>query len=97
MLNITELNAQIWRAVVVMDDGTEALLVVGKSSNAVHAAYPKQLEELFKMLDENEKNSIQMVSLQRWSGAPDAGCWEHFSELKMPASLRQRNKVAASI
>lgn len=97
MLNITEVNAQIWRAVVVMDEGAEALLVVGKSSSSVRTSYLKQLEELYLLLDENEKNSVQMVSLQRWAGAPDAGCWEHFSELKIPASLRPRMKIAATI
>ena len=89
MLNITEVNAQIWRAVVVMEEGAEALLVVGKSSTAVRTSYVKLFEELYQLFDESERNAIQMISLQRWAGAPDAGCWEHFSELKIPSSLRR--------
>jgi hypothetical protein len=82
----TESKAQGWRAVAVFDDGRpEALILIGRSSTQVRAGY---IESFMDLLDDEEREGVQSIALQRWQGAPDAGRWMHQTNLKVPASNR---------
>jgi hypothetical protein len=35
------------------------------------------------------------IALERWHGAPDAGCWEQQSTLKVPATAAKVARMAA--
>ncbi len=88
----TESKAQGWRATARFDDGREALLLIGRSSTQVRSGYVDSFNDL---LDDEEKEQIESISLQRWHGAPDAGTWEHQSTLKVPVSTPKLARVAA--
>jgi hypothetical protein len=90
MLIQTESKAQGWRAVAVLN-GQEALLFVGRSSTQVRAGYAEAFAEL---LDADEKESVAVVRLQQWQGAPDAGKWLDKAELKVPVPTGRLLKVA---
>lgn len=82
----TEAKAQGWRAVAVFDDGRpEALVLLGRSSTQVRAGY---VESFMDLLDDEERDHVQSVALQRWQGAPDAGRWMHQTNLKVPNLAR---------
>jgi hypothetical protein len=82
----TESKAQGWRAVAVFgDERGEALIVIGRSSTQVRASYVEAFMELF---DEEEREQVNSIALQRWQGAPDAGRWLHQTNLKVPTSAR---------
>ena len=77
----TEEKAQGWRAMAVFEDGREALVFVGRSNSNIRQNYEDSYKELF---DDEEKEQIVTINLQRWHGAPDAGCWENVTTLKVP-------------
>ncbi|GIW80258.1 MAG: hypothetical protein KatS3mg105_2065 [Gemmatales bacterium] len=81
----TEAKPQGWRAVAVFDDRPDALLYLGRSSTQVRAGYQ---EAFFEVLDEEEREHVRNISLQRWHGAPDAGKWMHLTNLNVPAPVR---------
>jgi hypothetical protein len=82
----TESKAQGWRAVAVFaDERGEALIVIGRSSTQVRGSYIESFMELF---DEEEREQVQTIALQRWQGAPDAGRWLHQTNLKVPTTAR---------
>jgi hypothetical protein len=82
----TESKAQGWRAVAVFDDGrAEALILIGRSSTQVRAGYVESFTEL---LDDEEREHVETISLQRWHGAPDAGRWMHQTSLKVPGTVK---------
>jgi hypothetical protein len=82
----TESKAQGWRAVAVFeDDRAEALILIGRSSTQVRAGY---VESFMDLLDEEEREQVKTIALQRWQGAPDAGRWMHQTNLKVPTSAR---------
>ena len=84
MIIHTESKPQGWRAVAVFSDGrTEALLYLGRSSTQVRAGY---VEAFLEVLDDEERDNVESVALQRWNGAPDAGRWMPQSILKVPAN-----------
>jgi hypothetical protein len=85
----TEAKPQGWRAVAVFDDRPEFLIYLGRSSTQVRAGYAAAFMEL---LDEEERERVRSVALQRWHGAADAGRWLHQTNLTLPTSA----KVAAS-
>ena len=87
----TESKAQGWRAMARFEDGREALLLIGRSSTQVRQGYVESFSDL---LDEEEREQIVSISLQRWHGAPDAGNWEHQTSLKVPTTA-PRLRVAA--
>jgi hypothetical protein len=87
----TESKAQGWRAMARFDDGREALLLIGRSSTQVRQGYVESFSDL---LDDEEREQIVSISLQRWHGAPDAGNWEHQGTLKVPVAA-PRLRVAA--
>lgn len=86
MIYQTESKAQGWRAVAVFgDDRAEALILIGRSSTQVRAGY---IDSYMELLDEEEREHVQSIALQRWQGAPDAGRWMHQTNLKVPSGAR---------
>lgn len=77
----TEAKPQGWRAVAVFDDRGDRLLYLGRSSTQVRAGFA---EAFFDVLDDEERDHVRAISLQRWHGAPDAGRWMHLSHLNVP-------------
>ena len=92
MLIVTESMAQGWRAVAVFQDQTEALLFVGRSSTQVRGGYAEAYNE---QLESDERDVVSTIKLQQWQGAPDAGKWLDKAELRLPASVRVKEKMAA--
>lgn len=86
----TEAKPQCWRAVAVFDDRPEALLYLNRSSPQVRAGYRAAYMDL---LDEEERNHVKSVSMQRWQGAPDSGRWVHQSDLPVP--MKEKIAIAA--
>ena len=78
----TEAKAQGWRAVAVFDDRPEQLLYLNRSSTQVRAGFS---EPFFELLDDEEREHVKSVSLQRWQGTPDSGRWIHQSNLAIPS------------
>lgn len=85
MLIQVESKAQGWRAVAVFDDRADALIFVGRSSTQVRQEYIESFMELF---DEEEREHVTTIQLQQWSGAPDAGRWNHKSNLRLPTPAK---------
>ena len=81
----TEAKPQGWRAVAVFDDRPEQLLYLNRSSTQVRAGFR---EPYFELLDDEEREHVKSVSLQRWQGTPDSGRWIHQSNLMMPTVER---------
>lgn len=81
----TEAKPQGWRAIAVFDDHSERLLYVGRSSTHVRAGFTTAFHEL---LDEEEREHVRSISLQRWHGAPDAGHWIHQTNLAVPTMAK---------
>ena len=81
----TESKPQGWRAVAVFDDRGDRLLYLGRSSTQVRAGYNQAFLEV---LDEEEREHVRSISLQRWHGAPDAGRWMHQTNLTVPSQIK---------
>jgi hypothetical protein len=81
----TEAKPQGWRAVAVFDDRTDRLLYLGRSSTQVRAHFATAF---FEVLDDEEREHVRSISLQRWHGAPDAGRWMHQTNLTVPAKAK---------
>ena len=81
----TESKPQGWRAIAVFDDRGERLLFVGRSSTQVRAGFPGAFNEV---LDDEEREHVRSISLQRWHGAPDAGRWVHQTNLAVPTGVK---------
>jgi hypothetical protein len=77
----TEAKPQGWRAVAVFEDRPDQLLYLNRSSTQVRAGLRTAFLEV---LDEEEREHVKTISLQRWHGAPDAGRWMHQSNLAIP-------------
>ena len=77
----TEDKPNGWRAVAIFEDGTEALIVVGRTSNQVRCDYGPAIATLFSV---DELKSIRSISLQSWFGSPDAGKWVDRAKLDAP-------------
>jgi len=88
----TESKAQGWRAMAKFEDGREALLLIGRSSTAVRQGY---VESFTDLLDEEEREQVVSIALERWHGAPDAGTWEAQTTLKVPATAARVARLAA--
>ena len=83
MFDLSESKAQGWRAIAVLDDGSEALVMIGMSSAQIRAGYVAAFHEMF----EEEPGGVAGVSdirLEQWYGAPDAGRWTHKNTLRIP-------------
>ncbi|MCC6421306.1 MAG: hypothetical protein IT429_23965 [Gemmataceae bacterium] len=81
----TEAKPQGWRAVAVFDDRPEALLYLGRSSTQVRAGFTTAF---FEVLDDEERDAVRSIRLERWHGAPDAGRWQQQSVLPVPTAAR---------
>ena len=81
----TESKPQGWRAVAVFDDRGDRLLYLGRSSTQVRAGFA---EAYFEVLDDEEREHVRSISLQRWHGAPDAGRWIHQTNLTVPVKAK---------
>jgi hypothetical protein len=88
----TEEKAQGWRAMAKFEDGREALLLIGRSSTQVRQGY---VESFTDLLDEEEREQVISISLERWHGAPDAGVWEAQTTLKVPTTAAKMARLAA--
>jgi hypothetical protein len=85
----TETKPQCWRAVASFDDRPDQLIYLGRSSTQVRAGYAGPY---FDLLDDEEREHVRSIALQRWNGAPDSGRWVHQTALNIPTS----SKLAAS-
>jgi hypothetical protein len=46
------------------------------------------VQAFFEVLDDEERDHVRSVSLQRWHGAPDAGRWLHQTNLPVPVKAK---------
>lgn len=81
----TESKPQGWRALAIFDDRADRLLYLGRSSTQVRAGFG---EAFFDVLDDEEREHVRSISLQRWHGAPDAGRWMHLTNLMVPMAAK---------
>jgi uncharacterized protein YbdZ (MbtH family) len=81
----TEAKPQGWRAMAVFDDRADCLLYLGRSSTQVRAGFS---ESFFELLDDEEREHVKSISLQRWHGAADAGRWMHQANLNLPSKAK---------
>ena len=81
----TEAKPQGWRAIADFDDRPECLLYVGRSSTQVRANFG---ESFFDLLDDEERDHVRSISLQRWQGAPDSGRWLNQTNLTVPTRAK---------
>jgi hypothetical protein len=81
----TEAKPQSWRAVAVFEDRSERLVYLGRSSTQVRANFA---EAYFEILDDEEREHVRAIALQRWHGAPDAGRWLHQTNLTIPVKAK---------
>jgi hypothetical protein len=81
----TEAKPQGWRAMAVFEDRSERLVYLGRSAPQVRANFA---ESYFEILDDEERDLVRSIALQRWHGAPDAGRWLHQSNLTMPVKAK---------
>jgi hypothetical protein len=81
----TEAKPQGWRAMALFDDREDRLLFVGRSSTQVRAGFAAAFTEI---LDDEDREHVGSISLQRWHGAPDAGRWVHQTNLTIPTGVK---------
>ena len=81
----TEAKPQGWRAMAIFDDRGERLVYLGRSSTQVRAGF---VSAFFEVLDDEERDHVSSISLQRWHGAPDAGRWMHQTSLTVPSKVK---------
>jgi hypothetical protein len=87
MFDLSESKAQGWRAIAVLEDGSEALVMIGMSSAQIRAGYVSALEEMFEEEPEGVA-AITDIRLEQWYGAPDAGRWIQKNTLRNPAKVK---------
>jgi hypothetical protein len=76
----TESKLQCWRALAITDN-EEFLLCLGLSSTQVRGVYVEAFEQV---LDEEKKDQVQAIALERWNGAADVGRWTKQTNLTVP-------------
>ena len=81
----TEAKPQGWRAMAVFEDRSERLVYLGRSAPQVRANFA---EAYFEILEDDERDLVRSIALQRWHGAPDAGRWLFQSNLVMPVKAK---------
>lgn len=92
MLYQTETKPQCWRAVAIFDDRPDFLLYLNRSSTQVRAGFRTAY---FDLLDDEEREHIKAISLQRWNGAPDSGRWVHQTNLVVPTEKLEKLAMPA--
>jgi hypothetical protein len=85
MFQQTEAKHQGWRAVAVFDDRNDCLIYLGHSSPQVRQNFA---DAFFEILDDEEREHVRSISLQRWHGAPDIGRWMHQQNLVVPVRAK---------
>ena len=96
MFQYTEAKPQCWRAVAVFDDRPDQLIYLHRSSTQIRAGFRQAFLDLF---DEEEREHVTAIALQRWEGAADAGRWVHQTNLQVPVPAGMEKvleKVAAA-
>ena len=88
----TEAKPQCWRAVAIFEDRSERLVYLGRSSTQVRAGLTQAFFEVFE--EDEERDQIKSIALQRWHGAPDAGRWQHQTNLKVPVPVARLARSA---
>jgi hypothetical protein len=83
MFDLSESKAQGWRAIAVLEDGSEALVMIGMSSAQIRAGYVAALQEMFEE-EPGGVSGVTDIRLEQWYGAPDAGRWTHKNTLRIP-------------
>ena len=81
----TESKPQGWRAMAIFDDRGERLIFLGRSSTQVRAGFA---QAYFEVLDDEEREHVRAIALQRWHGAPDAGRWMNQTTLTIPTHAK---------
>lgn len=81
----TEAKPQGWRAMAVFEDRSERLIYLGRSSIQVRNNFGPAY---FEVLDDEEREQVQTIALQRWHGAPDSGKWLHHTNLTLPVQTK---------
>ena len=81
----TEAKPQSWRAVAVFEDRPDCLIFLGRSSTQVRAGVSTAF---FEVLDEDERDSVRAVRLERWQGAADSGRWMQQTTLTIPSLVK---------
>lgn len=81
----TEAKPQCWRAVAILEDRSERLIYLGRSSTQVRGGFAQAFQELF---DDDERDRVTSIALQRWNGAPDAGRWVQQANLSLPVTMK---------
>ncbi|QDV33198.1 hypothetical protein [Tautonia plasticadhaerens] len=84
-------GTQDWRAIAQLSSGGERLLCVGESSSQVRAAYVGAWGEVIR---DEDRPTVQTISLQKWIGQVWAGTWEHQQTLDVPATPRKEKAEA---
>ena len=79
-------GTQDWRAIAQLSSGGERLLCVGESPSQVRAAYVGAWGEVIR---DEDRPTVQTISLQKWTGLAWAGSWEHQQALDVPANPRK--------
>jgi len=79
----TEAKPQCWRAVAEFDDRPDQLVYLHRSSTQVRNGYRQAFLELF---DDEEREHVTGIALERWHGAPDAGQWMNQTSLQKPVT-----------
>jgi len=81
----TEAKPQGWRAVAVFDDRGDRLIYLGRSSTQVRNGFS---EAFFEVLDDEERDHVRTIALQRWQGAADSGHWLQQTNLTIPSRVK---------
>jgi hypothetical protein len=81
----TESKPQCWRAVAVFEDRPSLLIYLGRSSTQVRANFAPAY---FEVLDDDKREQVRSVALERWQGAPDSGRWIQQTTLAIPTTAK---------
>ncbi len=79
--SLTERKPSNWRALAVYKDGRECLLLVGPNFSYVTENYDTPF---YDYLEEDEREMVEKIHLQKWVGAPDNGHWQNQRQLAKP-------------
>lgn len=81
-MSLSETKPQRWRALALYNDGQEALLRLGSNIAQVTESYEYPF---FELLDDEEREKVKEIHLQKWNGTADKGCWESQKQLPVPS------------